>query len=368
MSKWKQRRDDLRRKQKRREERRSRMRPQDDMDSVLHHMIEAMEAGPMDEFPGICHPSLARPDMLKFGLGTFAQDEEPGRSKLRRLERHYRLGKLGFLPDVEHWAMEEFFWHGAPGDAWHPLEAFLQQAGDRFPSEAQQQLRRWKEAEMRVLEIGEVRDATVQLRPWDLRQARPAGVWFRAIDLSVSGVKLYRPHAGSLTLTYVAPWAPDEDLFCAMGYGMILAKEHSANLLMPQYLSDAHLACSRWPWKADSRSEREYLSEWRRREWQVWFEQRVAFPFQAVVLTTEGPSLETVVDIVRVPPDQARHMGIYFGVRCGGTKVAAEATAVFPLDMSTPHAATFAEYRAYRDLGGPPPGARLVAPMLGRSL
>jgi len=143
-----------------------------------------------------------------------------------------------------------------------------------------------------------------------------------------------------------------------MGYGMILAKAYFANLLMPQCLADPQVACSRWPWQADPRSEREHVTEWRRREWQRWFEQRVAFPFEAVVLTNEGPALHTVEDIARGTPEQARRMGIYFGIRCSGMKLGAGATAIYPLDLSTPNAATFAEYRAYRDLAGPPPGVK----------
>lgn len=362
MSKRKNMRDELRRKRKQREARRTPLRGRDEIGAGLLDIFRAMADGPMAEFPGACDPSVERPDMVKYRMATLAEFEEPGRSKLKRLEQQYRLGKLGFLPDIEHWAMEEFFWHGAPGDPWHPIEAFLQREGDCFPPAARQQLRRWKEAELRVLEIGEVRDSTVQMRPWNLREAAPAGAWFRAIDLSISGVKLYQPHAGSLTLTYLAPWAPDEDLFCTMGYGMILGKAHFANLLMPQHLADPQLVCSRWPWEADARSRREYETEWRRRDWQGWFEQRVVFPFDAVVLTNQGPALHTVEDIARVPPQQARQMGIYFAVRCGGIKLRSGATGIYPLDMSARNAATFAEYRAYRDLVGPPPGMRSLQP------
>ena len=359
MAKRKDMRDELRRKRKQREARRAPLRARDDdLGAGLLDIFRAMADGPMAEFPGACDPSVARPDMVKYRMATLAEFEEPGRSKLKRLEQQYRLGKLGFLPEIEHWAMEEFFWHGAPGDEWHPLEAFLQGEGDHFPPAARRQLRRWKEAELRVLEIGEVRDSTVQLRPWNLREASPAGVWFRAIDLSMSGVKLYRPHAGSLTLTYLAPWAPEEDLFCTMGYGMILAKANFASLLVPQFLADPQLVCSRWPWEADARSKRESETEWRRRDWQGWFEQRVVFPFDAVVLTNEGPALLTVEDIERVSGEQARKIGIYFGVRCGGMKLRSGATGIYPLDMSARNAATFAEYRAYRDLVGPPPGVR----------
>jgi len=110
---------------------------QDEVAVRLREIVTAMQEGPMAEFPGACHASVARPDLLKFEFATQAEDEAPGRSKLKRLERQYR-------------------------------------------------------------------------------------------------------------------------------------------------------------------SEREYVTQWRRREWQRWFEQRVAFPFEAVVLTNEGPVLHTVEDIARI--------------------------------------------------------------------
>ncbi len=114
MSKRKDKLDALRRKQRQREARRLPVRTQDEMAVRLREIVTAMEAGPMAEFPGACHASVARPDLVKYEFGTLAEDEEPGRSKLKRLERQYRLGKLSFLPEIEHWAMEEFFWHGRP--------------------------------------------------------------------------------------------------------------------------------------------------------------------------------------------------------------------------------------------------------------
>jgi len=128
MSKRKDALDALRRKQEQREARRLPVRAQDEVAVRLREIVTAMEEGPIAEFPEACYASAARPDVLKFEFATQAEDEEPGRSKLKRLERQYRRGKLGFLPEIEHWAMEEFFWHGAPGDVWHALESFLRRA------------------------------------------------------------------------------------------------------------------------------------------------------------------------------------------------------------------------------------------------
>src|SRR5438876_6237118 len=58
-------------------------------------------------WPGVSDRALARPDLVKLDLAEWASREEPGKGKLRRLETGFQSGLLGFLPDMEHWAMEE---------------------------------------------------------------------------------------------------------------------------------------------------------------------------------------------------------------------------------------------------------------------
>ena len=43
-----------------------------------------------------------------------------------RLEWQLENGPLGDEDEMDHWGMEEFFWHGAPGSAFHPIDAYLQ--------------------------------------------------------------------------------------------------------------------------------------------------------------------------------------------------------------------------------------------------
>src|SRR5262249_38354264 len=148
-----------------------------------------------------------------------ADKQEPGRSKLRELEYRLSKGLLAFLPELDHWAMEEFFWHGLPGDYWHPIEAFLEHAGARFPPAAQEQLRRWKEARIGLYEIGDVANDTVGLREYDPVRQVFVGPAFRAITLNIGGVNVQREHPGKFLLTHVAPWRPEECIWCGLGYG-----------------------------------------------------------------------------------------------------------------------------------------------------
>jgi hypothetical protein len=107
-------------------------------------------------WPGGCDPSLARPDRVKLDLARFATERPPGQAKAKQLEDRLHRGLLSFLPQLDHGSGEEFIWHGLPGDTWHPVEAFLVDAGNRFSPAAGAQLRRWKEARISLFEVGEV--------------------------------------------------------------------------------------------------------------------------------------------------------------------------------------------------------------------
>src|SRR5262245_34358882 len=156
-----------RRRQKRLTKRRDREPARAGADA-LEGAIRAMEALERQlkvpapaRWPGASDPSLARPDRVKFELATFAAKQHPGLAKLQDLEYRLSKGLLADLPELDHWAVEEFLWHGQPGDPWQPVEAFLEHAGARFPPAAQAQLRRWKEARVGLYEIGDVADDTV---------------------------------------------------------------------------------------------------------------------------------------------------------------------------------------------------------------
>ena len=111
---------------------------------VLTELKGALEVPSPARWPGASEPALERPDDVKFELTEFLTRREPGKSKLEQLENRFLKGPLSYLPEIDHWAMEEFFYHGFPGDSWHPIEAFLAHEGDRFIPAGQEQLRRWK--------------------------------------------------------------------------------------------------------------------------------------------------------------------------------------------------------------------------------
>src|SRR5262249_18302069 len=151
--------------------------------------------------------------------------KEPGKSKQKQLESQYRKGILGFLPGIDHWVIEEFLYHGVPGDTWSPVEAFLLHEKERFPLPAQEQLRRWKEARIGIYEIGAVQNGTVELREWDPITGTASGPALRAITLNMGGINVYAQYGGRVTLTYVAPWAPVDGIVCGMGYGTTVEKK-----------------------------------------------------------------------------------------------------------------------------------------------
>jgi len=296
--------------------------------------------------------------MAKLEFAEWASTQEPGKSKLKQLEEGFRKGVLGHLPDIEHWAIEEFFWHSLPGDRWQPIDAYLAATGQRLAPAAHEQLRLWKEAKLSLLEIGEVRDDLAELRAWDPYLRTPSGPWLRAIALNIGGVNSYRQSLGRITLMYLAPWAPQEELFCAMGYGAVVPK-HEVSLLLP-YLGLHHpeILCRAMPWKVSPSAESDALRAWRSREWHSWLGERLQFPFRALIRMPQDqtPALRTVPRLLPSTPQQARDFGIYFEVPLDDGEVGAiGATAVCPLDVKAPNLAALREYSAYRERVGPPP-------------
>ena len=61
-------------------------------------------------------------------------------------------------------------------------------------------------------------------------------------------------------LTYVAPWLPDDNLYCSMGYDMLLKRKEvsAAELLLGLRCPD--LAAQPLPWKASPEARREQKS------------------------------------------------------------------------------------------------------------
>ncbi|MEK7784478.1 MAG: hypothetical protein AAB658_03490, partial [Chloroflexota bacterium] len=326
----------------------------------LADLLETVNVPPPLQWPGANDPGLARPDMVKFEMAELAANQEPGKSKMKQLEDAFRKGPLGELDDIEHWAMEEFFWHGLPGDDWRPMDAYLASVGDHFSPPAQEQLRRWKEARIGLYEVGDVHDGTVGLQEWDPASGAHCGQPMRAITLNIGGVNVYRRFRGYVTLTYVAPWAPTENLFCGMGYGAT-PKKHEIGIfeLVLQGLRQPERISQPYPWAASREQSNKYLRQWQMREWHGWLKERLVFPFRALVQTAPKgkPEAKAVTGLLPMEPAAARQMGIYLEVPLEGKQlIMAGMTTIIPLDVDSPNWRPIAEYQEYRRRVGPPRG------------
>jgi hypothetical protein len=302
--------------------------------------------------------------VAKFKYVKYASRERPGNRKLARFERALKRGPLGSVPDIEDWAMEEFWWHGVPDDDWHPLEAYLSFVGDRLSPAGHEQLRRWKEARIGFYEIGNVVDDAIVMaiimQEWDPAQRTHVGEPFRAVTPGLGGVEFLRQYYGQVELTYVAPWLPNQDLYCAMGYGTMVPKEKVGVLELMLGLHQPAVAARPLPWKVSAAMHREHVREWKRRDWVTWLDEHMEFPFRAIVPTPPAgePQEVTIDDLLRQDPDATRQFGVYVSVlEEGGRSVTLFGlTNVLPLDITSPNWWAVAEYGAYREHVGPPPG------------
>lgn len=300
--------------------------------------------------------------MIKFEFAESATKREPGKSKLERLEEGFSNGSFGFLPDIKHWAMEEFFWHGLPGDDWHPLEAFLASTGDRFSPAAQAQLRRWKEARIGLYEVGEVDNGIVNLQEWAASDGTRCGPPLPAITLNIGGVNAFRSQRGLIALMYLAPWNPEEAIFCGMGYSATVKKREAGMYeLLRNALRRPDITSREYPWNESRDAANAYLRGWHMREWHGWLKERLAFPFRALVRTEPNgaPRAMQVTGLLPMEPHQARQMGIYLEVPTDGDAlIMAGMTTVLPLEVDSSNWLPIAEYQAYRAIVGPPPASR----------
>ena len=312
-------------------------------------------------FPGTCDPTLGRPDLVKAALMSFAVDRSPSKAKFEHLEFGLSHGLLHYLPEIDHWAMEEFTWHGMPGDSWQPVDEYLRSPGLPFSSAARAQIGLWKKARIGLFEIGEIVEDTVWLREWDVVHQQPIGKHFRAMTLNLGGVHVYTESRGQVLLTHVSPWDPDRNIWCGMGYGVVLPKD--AALIQQEFLGLRHLeVVSRpLPWLIDRGAEKKWLHEWRQREWYGWFADRLQFPFEAMVpMPPKGiATLATIQGLQPSTPAEVERMGVYFHADLGArTALVAGGTGVTPLDVTSPNRMAFAEYHAFRAIVGPPIGTR----------
>jgi hypothetical protein len=147
---------------------------------------------------------LGRPGRIKYQYATYITEFEPGKSKVDRIERDAQRGPLYLVLEIDHWALEEYFWHGVPGDTWDPMEAYLDFVGDRLSGAGKTQLRQWK---------------------------------------------------------------PAENLYCSMGYSIMPKVEEAEAFELNLNLRRPELVIEPLPWKKAPQARRRYLREWRQRNW-----------------------------------------------------------------------------------------------------
>jgi hypothetical protein len=302
-----------------------------------------------------------QPDHVKFIYATYVSERAPGRSKMAQLEKAFQQGPLGMIPEINHWAMEEFLWHGLPNDSWHPMEAYLDFVGDRLSEAGQEQLRRWKEARVGFYEVGKVQRGTVILQEWDPVSKSLLGEPFQAITLGMGGADFFRRYRGHLAFTYMSPWLPAEGIFCSMGYALMAKKDEAGPFELLLNLRTPELVAEPLPWEKSAAARRNYLKIWKQRDWLPWLEERLEFPFRALMLNpSEDPKFKVanVTGLLPLDADETRQLGVYAEVPVEGGIHAVGLTNLTPLDISSSNWMPMAEYRAYREQVGPPPSVR----------
>ena len=302
-----------------------------------------------------------RPDHVKFIYATYVSEREPGQSKMVQLEKAFQQGPLGMIPEINHWAMEEFLWHGSPNEPWHPIEAYLDFVGDHLSEAGREQLLRWKEARIGFYEVGKVRGDTVVLQEWDPVSKSPTSEPFRAISLGIGGAGFFRRHRGHLTLTYVAPWLPAEGIFCSMGYTIMSKKDEAGPFELLLNLRMPALVAEPLPWERSAAAKRKHLKTWKERDWLPWLEERLEFPFRALMLTSPDRSefkVSQVTGLLPLDTGETRQFGVYVEVPVEDGIHMVGLTNLTPLDISSPNWMPVTEYRAYREQVGPPPSMR----------
>ena len=324
-----------------------------EIDEVAKLMGNVQRPG---SWPGGRCPETAQPDVLKYDLATFIKGRHEGRIRLRRFEDNMQRGLMRMLPEVDHWVTEEFLWHGMPGDDWCPIDAWLSARRETLSAVACEQLRQWKQARLGLFQAGEVSNDTVSLREWDIDQKQPTGGSFRSIDLGIPGVNLYREHAGKVLLTYIAPWNSESGISCALGYGIMVLEARAEMLTLHVNLKSPAIVSEPLPWHSGYAAEQEFQKQWRGRDWPRWLEERLAFPFTAILHEPQKGSVRhEVTGMAPVPSSYQDSMGVYLEINEETSVIIAGASSLRPMDLTSRNARVLSEYCAFREVAGTPP-------------
>jgi len=114
------------------------------------------------------------------------------------------------------------------------------------------------------------------------------------------------------------------------------------------------------PWEISARARRDYLKTWKTRDWLSWLEERMQFPFRAMIPFLPKDKIKEfrVTGLLHTDAEHVRNFGVYVEVPVRGGIQAVGLTNVIPLDVCSPNFMAIAEYGAYRERVGPPPGTR----------
>jgi len=303
---------------------------------------------------------LQRPDRVKYHYATYVTEFEPGRSKAAKMERDAKLGPLCDMPEVDHWALEEYFWHGVPDDNWHPMEAYLDFVDEALSAAGKAQLRQWKEARLGIFRIGRVQGDTVSIEEWDVECKAVSSQPFRAISLGMGGAKPFRGLQGHLLVTYLSPWKPADNLYCSMGYSIMPTVEKLSAYEFLLGFRVPELAVRPLAWKTNPTARRNYFREWRQRDWIIWLSERLQFPFRALTMEPGQESLTavTVTDLLYSTRATSQRVGVYVQVSGSQGISIIGLSNLMVLDLAGPNWGPVAEYVEYRQLAGPPPGTK----------
>ena len=304
---------------------------------------------------------VANPDMLKYAYATWCSRHPKLGSRMRDLEARLGKGPLHALPSIDHWAMEEYFWHGHPHDSHHPIDRFLSKRGQQLSQAAREQIQDWKRAELGVWLIEGGSGRALSVRRWDHLAGETYGPTIDAIDLSIGGAAMLASRAGSLHVSYLAPWPTKSASHSFLGYGATFQSHDlgAAELLLG--LRHVREAIQPLPWLLGREERHKQREAWRRRDWQRWLGERLQFPCR-LLLTEEGkrPEVVEAAGMLDIPPARARKMGVYLEVASPSTGVKLAGVSNFiPLDITHPSWLPIVEYKEYRELVGPPPGVPL---------
>ena len=291
-------------------------------------------------------PDLESPGRARLLLFEHVARVEPGASKVRAFFQRLKRGPLHSLPDLEEWALEEFAYHGAPPDPWHPIDALLADRFRRLSPIGRLRAAWLSSARLGMWRIEGGTPKTFRLREWDPWEGKTVGEEFAALPADGAVGPSAARSRGDLLASYVAPWDPERRLHCALGLGYLIAPEDSRDAAV--YLRPGLLAAAaRLPWARAEGVRAAQSAKWRERDWGAWLRERLSFPFEAYARMVRSPAEKVVVEGL-VPDGGPGVQGMPLAFSLRGRRVDGDAAGISPADHDGGNWAAIAEYQAWR--------------------